>query len=93
MRTYIIHHLFVFAGCYIGSISRCGPTGSVANLPRSGRPKKLSEEARAFIDQQMQTNGEMTSSQIQKKLEKYIDHVLYKAIPAVVEVQGTATKF
>ena len=29
-------------------------TGSVANLPRSGRPKKLSEEAKAFIDQQMQ---------------------------------------
>lgn len=46
-------------------------TGSVANLPRSGRPKKLSEEAKAFIDQQMQKNDEMTSSQIQKKLEKY----------------------
>jgi len=29
-------------------------TGSVANLPRSGRPKKLSEDAKAFIDQQMQ---------------------------------------
>jgi len=46
-------------------------TGSVANLPRSGRPKKLSEEAKAFIDQQMQKNDEMTSRQIQKKLEKY----------------------
>ena len=46
-------------------------TGSVTNLPRSGRPKKLSEEAKAFIDQQMQKNDEMTSSQIQKKLEKY----------------------
>ena len=31
-------------------------TGSVANLPRSGRPKKLSMEARAFIDQQMHRN-------------------------------------
>ena len=28
-------------------------TSSVANLPRSGRPRKLSAEARAFIDQQM----------------------------------------
>ena len=27
------------------------------------------------------------------KCTKYIDHVLYKAIPAVVEVQGAATKF
>ena len=26
-------------------------TGSVANLPRSGRPRKLSVEAKAFIDQ------------------------------------------
>ena len=29
-------------------------TGSMANLPRSGRPKKLSQEAKTFIDQQMQ---------------------------------------
>ena len=29
-------------------------TGSVVNLPRSGRPKKLFEEAKTFIDQQMQ---------------------------------------
>ena len=43
-------------------------TGSVANLPRSGRPKKLSEEGKAFIDQQMEKNDEMTSGQIQKKL-------------------------
>ena len=35
-------------------------TGSVANLPRSGRPKKLSMEARAFIDQQMRRNDETT---------------------------------
>jgi len=27
-----------------------------------------------------------------KKCGKYIDHVLHKAIPAVVEAQGTATK-
>ena len=40
----------------------------VQNLPR--RPKKLSEEAKTFIDQQMQKNDEVTSSQIQKKLEK-----------------------
>ena len=45
-------------------------TGSVANLPRSGRPRKLSVEANAFIDQQMRSNDEMTSAQIQKKLAK-----------------------
>ena len=28
-----------------------------------------------------------------EKCEKYIDHVLHKAIPAVVEPQGTATKY
>ena len=28
-----------------------------------------------------------------EKCAKYIDHVLYKAIPAVVEVEGAATKF
>ena len=45
-------------------------TGSVANLSRSGRPKKLSVEARAFIDQQICKNDEMTSAKIQKKLAK-----------------------
>ena len=37
-------------------------TGSVANLPRSGRPRKLSVEARAFIDQQMHKDDEMKSA-------------------------------
>ena len=46
-------------------------TGTVANLPRSGRPSKLSTEAKAFIDQQMRKDDEMTSGQIQKKLEKH----------------------
>ena len=45
-------------------------TGSVANLPRLGRPRKLSVEARAFIDQQMRKDDEMTSTKIQKKLAK-----------------------
>jgi len=45
-------------------------TSSVANLPRSGRPTKLSLEANAFIDQQMRSNDEMMSAQIQKKLAK-----------------------
>jgi len=47
-------------------------TGSMANLPCSGRPKKLSIEARAFIDQQMRKNDEMTSTKIQKKLAKHV---------------------
>ena len=45
-------------------------TGSVGNLPRSGRPRKLSVEANTFIDQQMRGNDEMMSAQIQKKLAK-----------------------
>ena len=45
-------------------------TGSVANLPHSGRPRKLPVEARAFIDQQMRKNDEMTSATIQKRLAK-----------------------
>ena len=45
-------------------------TSSVANLPRAGRPRKLSVEARAFIDQQMRKDDEMTSTTIQKKLAK-----------------------
>ena len=28
-----------------------------------------------------------------EKCTKYIDHVLYKAIPAIIESQGVATKF
>ena len=36
----------------------------------SGRPQKLSIEAKAFIDQQMRSNDEMTSAQIKKKLAK-----------------------
>ena len=43
-------------------------TGSVANLPRSGRPKKLSMEARAFIDQQMRRNDETTSAKFERSL-------------------------
>ena len=46
-------------------------TGSVANLPRSGRPTKMSEGAKAFIDRQMREDDEMTSSTIQKKLAKH----------------------
>ena len=45
-------------------------TGSAANLPRLGRPKKLSVEARAFRDQQMRRNDETTSAKIRKKLAK-----------------------
>ena len=46
-------------------------TGSVTNRLRSGRPQKLSLEAKAFIDQQMRSNDEITSAQIKKKLAKH----------------------
>ena len=45
-------------------------TSSVENLSHSGRSRKLSVEARAFIDQQMCKNDKMTSAEIQKKLAK-----------------------
>ena len=45
-------------------------TGSVADVARSGRPTKLSEEARGFIDDQMRKDDEMTSGRIKKKLER-----------------------
>ena len=45
-------------------------TGSVTNLPCSGRPKKQFMKARAFIEQQMRRNDETTSAKIWKKLAK-----------------------
>ncbi|XP_068720495.1 uncharacterized protein [Montipora capricornis] len=51
-------------------VKRLKSTGTLANLPHSGRPSKLSMEAKAFINEQMRNNDEMTSGQIQRKLEK-----------------------
>jgi len=45
-------------------------TSSMSNLTRFGRPTKLSVEASTFTDQQMRSNDEMTSAQIQKRLAK-----------------------
>ena len=45
-------------------------TGSVANLPRSGRQSKTSEAAKTFINQQMRKDHKTTSHRIQKKLAK-----------------------
>lgn len=53
------------------TIKKLKQTGSVANLKRSGRPPKSSEEAKALIEQQMRKNDETTSVQIQKKLAKH----------------------
>ena len=63
-------------------------TGSVANLARSGRPTKLSEEAKAFIDQQMRSNDEMTSAQIRKKLAKRGVHVSSSTVRRSRKKQG-----
>ena len=43
-------------------------TGSIENLARSGRPRKLNAAAKAFIESQMRRNDETTSRQIQKRL-------------------------
>ena len=45
-------------------------TGTLANLPRSGRLSKLSTEAKALIDQQISKNDEIMSGHTIKKLEK-----------------------
>lgn len=45
-------------------------TGSVVNLPRTGRPTKLTVDAKAFLDPLMRENDETTSHKIQKKLAK-----------------------
>ena len=45
-------------------------TGSLENLTRSGRPRKLNEAAKAFMVAQMRRNDETTSRQIQKRLAK-----------------------
>ena len=45
-------------------------TGSVENSARSGRPRKLNEAGKSFIEVQMRTNDETTSRQIQKRLAK-----------------------
>lgn len=51
-------------------IKKIQDTGSTKNLHRSGRPTKLSVEAKSFIEDQMRKNDEATSRQIQKKLAK-----------------------
>jgi len=51
-------------------INKLKLTGSTNNLPRSGRPRKVNPEAKAFIEEQMRRNDEATSQEIQKKLAK-----------------------
>ena len=51
-------------------IKKIQDTAFTKNLHRSGRPTKLSVEARSFIEHQMRKNDEATSRQIQKKLAK-----------------------
>ena len=62
--------LLVSISSIVRIIKKLKITGSVANLPRSGRPTKISEGAKAFIDRQMRKDDEMTSRTIQKRLAK-----------------------
>ena len=63
--------LLVSIASVVRIIKKFKITGSVANIPRSGRQTKMSEGAKAFIDRQMREDNEMTSSTIQKKLAKH----------------------
>ena len=47
-------------------IKKLKTTGSVANLPHSGRTAKISDEAKVFINLQMRKDDEMTSCRIKK---------------------------
>ena len=71
LRSFKSEGLLISLASVTRIVKKLRSTGSAANRPRSGRPTKLSGEAKAFIDQQMQKNNEMTSGQIQKKLVKY----------------------
>ena len=62
--------LLVSISSVVHIIKKFKITGSVANLPRSGRPTKMSEGAKVFIDREMRKDDEMTSGTIQKKLAK-----------------------
>ena len=42
--------------------------GSTKKVTSTGRPRKLNAEARAFIEDEMQKDDEVTSRPIQKKL-------------------------
>ena len=50
--------LAVSLASVVGIIKKLKTTGSVANLPRSGRPAKISDEAKAFINRQMRKDDE-----------------------------------
>ena len=60
-------HLLVSLASVTRIVKKLKLTVSAANLPRSRRPTKLSEEAKVFIDEQTRKNDKMTSGQIQKK--------------------------
>jgi len=51
-------------------VSRVKLTGSIKSRARSGRPRKLNEAGKYFIEAQMWTNDETSSRQIQKRLAK-----------------------
>lgn len=52
-------------------VSRVKLTGSIKSRARSGRPRKLNEAGKYFIEAQMWTNDETSSRQIQKRLAKH----------------------
>ena len=63
--------LLVSIARVIGIVKKFKINSSVANLPRSGRPTKMSEGA--FSDRQIWEDDKMTSSRIQKNAGKMWD--------------------
>ena len=68
-----LHPAGIFASLKSEGLSVSFPsvTRIIKKLHITVRPQKLSIEAKAFIDQQMRNNDEMTSAQIKKKLAKH----------------------
>ena len=56
--------------CVTRIINKLKLTSSTDNMARSGWPRKVSPEAKAFIEEQMRRNDKTTSCEIQKKLAK-----------------------
>ena len=51
-------------------VTKIKHTGSTENLARSGRPRKLNEAAKAFIESQMRKNDETTKGNFSQFLNR-----------------------
>lgn len=72
-------------------INKLKPTGSTNNLVRSGRPRKVNAEAKAFIEAQMQRNDETNSEEACQTWLKS-SRVNYPRIPQRTRLDSATNK-